>query len=112
MRDLFRFLATAVIWAAVTLITVAMFTSVRVMTGEMIPIVLGTMLFAAGAAGVGTNAIWRYGNAPVQPEAAAQQARKSKRNHRQRIERLVEQMDEDEIVELETLLMTRSDDTF
>lgn len=110
MLDKYRFYATIAVWASLVLIIASIVTGLAV-TGAiltestLIPIIAGIM-FLALMAGFSTARIWRDA-APLpilQVEAAAQ---KAKRSNRERLERLLESMDEDEVIELETLLMAQ-----
>jgi hypothetical protein len=114
MREQTAFWAAAttiVVWVAVTSLAVVFMIFTK-------PEALGAAIFVflMAAMGVGgTVAIWEaVGKTHSQPEKepARTELRKAKRGSdaQGRIERLVESLDEDEIVELETLLLAREDD--
>ena len=103
-------IVTMVMWVALTIIS-ALFMS---MSGSD---ALGSAIFIIILAGIGiggTAVVWENtakmrGGEPS--EVQRSRARKDKRRTSSaRIERLVEALDEDEIIELETLLLARDDD--
>jgi hypothetical protein len=113
MDDRFRFLTTSIIWVAFAVILITLFITMAAanadLTGGNLIITAAFVMFLTAVAGVSTLAIWRAPHAAA-PLPDAQDRRKSKRLDPSRLARLVEQLDEDEIVELETLLLTREED--
>ena len=96
-----RFGATLAIWIAVTVIAVtAMVTGIKL---DGVALFALFFVLIVGAAG-GTAAVWNSGNSN---EGAAESAGKSKR--RSKVERLVEKLDEHELDELRTRLMSGND---
>lgn len=109
MRDSMRLYATMFIWIAFTVMTAVLFTtSSRLINDyDVIPL-LGIL---AGTALFSTVAIWitaGRGQTPVSSSAQRAQA-KRKRVDRERMERLIAAMDEDEIAALESVLMAHDD---
>ncbi len=116
MHERYRFLTTAIIWLAFAGIVVAIVVGLTATTAEIpeaafLAIVL-FMMFLTAITGFSTARIWR-GAMPMLAEhyETEQQARKVKRASQERIKRLVETLDEDEIIELETLLMAQESGT-
>ena len=73
-------------------------------------------MFLTAVAAYATRAIWR-GTGTASAVTQGREARaegvsegKAKRRQAERLQALIEQLDEDEIVEMETLLMSRGDD--
>lgn len=100
MREWVRLFATGLIWGmlAVILTTGGRF------TGEMVP-----LAFILGiAATISTAAIWNSGGGSQRTEDEI--ARKAKRNDR--VSRLVDKLDEDEVYQLEELLAARRDEEY
>lgn len=97
MADIGRLAATVVIWLALVVILIA----AGVTGGDMVAL---SLILGIGAT-VSTGVIWSSG----QPKGDAfALARKGKRTDR--LSRLVDTMDEDEIYDLEDLLAARRDD--
>ena len=102
-----RLWATAIIWGALMVVLITFLLVGRLgnapgVDGAVIFFVMAALTIAGSFA---TDKVWRR-----REEVSEQEAMKAKRSNRERIERLVETMDEDESVELETLLMAREDD--
>jgi membrane protein implicated in regulation of membrane protease activity len=116
MQDQFRFMATVGVWAAVALILMTLFITLAaagaVIEGGAAVLILIFALFLVGMAGFSTSRIWQGAAARGLDHDAERQAHKAKRDLSGRIARLVESLDEDEIVELETLLLAREDEAF
>lgn len=109
MQDRYRFWSTVVVWVAFTLIILAAIVAMSlaaVPEGAIVPILFGMMVLA-GMAAASTYGIWQGAKPSQEQRRAETQAGKAKRTSQERIERLVEALDEDEIVELETLLLAR-----
>jgi hypothetical protein len=94
MSEQLRFQATAIIWAAVA--AVIIFTP-----GDKVAL---AFILGIGAT-VSTGVIWDSLKGLTKPE---QQAGKSKRSNK--ISRLVESMDDDEVADMEAILAARRDD--
>lgn len=117
-----RLWATVVIWVAVTVITLGIVAAIAfspleiAVAGTLIPFVATVVMVLLGAAGFATSRIWSAGQAgqadqsAAGNEAEAEAIRKRKRQRADRITRLVDDLDENELVELETLLMARDED--
>lgn len=110
-----RLWATGFIWGAVTIIVLGIVTAFAV-TGAaldvdaVVPITLTIMLLIL-VAGYSTSRVW--GGAARERtsiQSAGAQTGKAKRVDRRRFERLIERLDDDEIVELESLLLAREED--
>ncbi len=107
-------------WAAVT--TMVTWTAVTVLSVLFMnfgqPTAAGAAIFIIimGGIGVGgTISIWEAVGKLAAQEAKAlrtheKETRKVKRSERDRVARLVERLDEDDLVELETLLLARDDE--
>ena len=112
-RDRYRFLSTLVVWVILLIIVLVTLLAMGlgvIAAGMVNPVFLG-LLTLAGLAVAATFGIWRDAAArSADRQATEQQVEKAKRTSRDRIERLVETL-EDEIVELETLLRARDEDT-
>lgn len=110
MQDKTRAVATLVIWIGFTIMTSTMLTSV---TGPIAnsngAAVFGIVLVLAFTALVSTLAVWVGGRPDHEAEQESRTA-KAKRTNRNRVERLVESLEDDEIYELEALLLSRDQD--
>ncbi len=106
-RTFWTAIVTLVIWVAMTVVSIIFMTLDDVTA-------LGAAAFVIIMAGVavgGTVAIWTgEAESGVRP-AATHEPRKNKRGDPERIARLIEQLDSDEMVELESLLMARRDES-
>ncbi len=100
MREWVRLFATGLIWGMLAIIL----TMGGRFTGEMVPL---AFILGAGAT-ISTVAIWASGN--VSQQTAAEIARKAKRNDR--VSRLVDKLNEDEVYQLEELLAARRDEDY
>ncbi len=112
-----RLWATAFIWSAVTIILLGIIIALAVTGaslefGSIVPITLTAMLLIL-VAGYSTSRVWG-GAVRGQPQldSAGAQTGKAKRIDRRRFERLIERLDDDEIVELETLLLAREEESY
>ncbi len=111
MRDFWR-LNVITIWGMLTLVMIFTITSA---TGPIANAdggqVTAIVTVLAIAATIGTAAIWRGGSGEDHHDEAAHVARgKIKRAGRDRIERLIQSLDDDEIYDLEALLLAREED--
>jgi hypothetical protein len=98
MRDTFRLGATAVIWAALTIILTSSTSNVG-----------GSATFLLIIAGMfSTIAIWAGGNG-AGAKVTSDAAEKAKRSSRERLARLVQQMDDEEVAQLSDLLSQNDD---
>ena len=98
MGDGVRLAATSVIWFTLAVILIA----AAVTDGDMV-----ALAFILGiAAAISTSVIWDSGKSKA--TSAENDASKNKRNNR--LSRLVDKLDEDEIYDLEDLLAARHDD--
>lgn len=100
MKDITKLVATAIIWGMITIIL-----SFSRYSGG------GDLIWLAfimgGAATISTMAIWRYSSQRDEGELQ-QRAGKLKRTHR--ASRLVEGLDEDELLDMEEFLAARRED--
>jgi len=106
-RTFWTAIVTLVIWVAMTVISIVFMTLDDVTA-------LGAAAFViimAGTAVGGTIALWTSRAESAPQPAQAHDARKIKRGDPERIARLIEHLDSDQMVELESLLMARRDDT-
>jgi hypothetical protein len=99
-----------VVWIGFTIITSTMLTSV---TGPLAnangAVVFGIVLVLAFTALISTLAVW-VGGRPDHEAELDTRAAKAKRTNRNRVERLIESLDDDEIYDLEALLLSRDQD--
>ncbi len=110
MRDSTRLIGTLIIWLAFTITVSTTFTTV---TGPMArasetTLVVTAVTFALAAL-VGTLAVWLGGERAAQDTETV--SRKAKRVQSNRLERLIEALDDDEIYDLEALLLSRDRDS-
>lgn len=99
MKDAFRLGATFVIWLALTIILTSATTAVS-----------GSATVLLILAGLGsTVAIWLAGNVGVGAKGVMSSVEKSKRDSRDRVTRLVQDMDDDQIAQLGDLLSQNDD---
>ncbi len=115
MHDRDRLWATVVVWTALTVILMAI-TAALAIVGRDIPLeglamVAVIVLSLVGAAGYSTSRIWGgAGQMMTGDPSVAGRAGKAKRRESGRVADLIEELDADEIVELETLLTARDDE--
>jgi hypothetical protein len=110
MRDNSRFAATLVIWIGFTIITSTIGTSsVGPFAHDSGAAVFGVILVLALTAMISTLAVWLGMGGTAQEESS--HVAKAKRQSRDRIERLVASLDDDDVYELEALLLAREDKT-
>lgn len=106
-----RLWATGIVWSAFTLIVISIVTALAVTgtdlaAGEQVFLLLVFALLVAGVTAA-TRAIW--GGAHVD-ETVKERRGKLKRAMPSRVQRLVDDLDDDEVYELETLLLAREED--
>lgn len=111
MRDNTRLLATLVIWSAFTIIigiigAMLVTGDAELDTGGTVALLIILLALIAAVTG-STQSVWGARFA----DDADQQARraKDKRTGRSRAERLIEALDDDEIYDLESLLLSRDE---
>jgi hypothetical protein len=110
MRDNGRFVATLVIWIGFTIMTATIGTSgTGPFANDSGAAVFGVILVLALTAMISTLAVWLGRGSSVQEESS--RVAKAKRQSRDRIEHLVESLDDDDVYELEALLLAREDKT-
>lgn len=111
MNDRSRLIATTVIWIAFAIMTSTLLTSVTGAVAKAGDAALfGIVLVLTIGAITGTLAIWTTGGSSAnatQTAAAHAELAKRKRANRERIERLIDGMDDDDIYDLEALLLAR-----
>ena len=104
-----RLLATLIIWAACTIIVsiiLALLTTAANVEWWVGVLSFITVLSLIVIVGESTQTIWKYGR----PDSAPISRAKAKRVTRERIERLVQTLDDDEVYELEEMLLTHGQD--
>jgi hypothetical protein len=111
MSNGIRLWATLIIWIIFAILSGTVLTSV---TGPIATASENTLfniiaLFAA-TAGISTAAVWFGGWQVSRAETEARRA-KTKRQMPSRVRRLIDDLEEDEIYELEALLLSREDHT-
>ncbi len=106
MNQVGRAFVTLVIWIGVFSVIGTTFTSV---TGPIANVGSSSLLGLAAilmiGAGVSTAAIWKESSAPAQDTRAS----KFKRAQPSRVQKLISELDDEEVYELETLLLARDD---
>lgn len=114
MREFYRLLATGVIWVALMVMLGLLFVFGTGPTSTLYgDAVFGIVLVTSVAAAASTYAVWESAYPASADQAdAGSAAQKAKRLDRSRLQRLIETMDDDEIIELETLLTAREADQF
>jgi uncharacterized membrane protein len=122
MDSRYQFGATLAVWIAYAAIMIALFLVLLFGGAELTSIVtMGPLfifvMFLTSVTAYATRAIWRgagTASAPQTGNALSDDTRealgKAKRNQAERLQNLIERLDEDEIIELETLLMSRGDE--
>jgi hypothetical protein len=113
MKDTTRLLATLIIWGAFTviigiiggLLTASHATLDGVDTIVLLIIILSLMALV----GSSTQAVWTAKTGSADDDEAVRLA-KAKRTGSRRVERLIEQLDDDEIYDLEALLLSQRED--
>jgi len=93
-----RVIATAIIWTALACIMIFG----EVDTGNFI-----SLAVLVGGAFLGTSAIWEMKHQPEKSETIVQPTEKAKRTGNNRLARLIESMDEEDIATLEAILASR-----
>jgi hypothetical protein len=113
MKDDTRMVTTAVIWTAFTII-MGIIAAVLAITGAeldevgiiaLLVVIIGLMVTVANS----TMAIWGFKSDEKAESEEAHRA-KSKRTGQNRIARLIEELDDEEIYDLEALLLARDED--
>ncbi len=105
MRDVARTITTVIIWAVMMgVITALLTTPTGAISNADGAEAFGIVFVLAGAV-VSTAMIWFAGSRDV----AAVSRGKAKRRGRDRVARLVEDLDDDEVYELEALLLAREE---
>ena len=110
MKNDTRMVTTAIIWVAFTIIMGIIAAALAitqpnmdtVSTGALLAIIIGLMVTVADS----TKAIWGF--KPDQEDESEEARRaKAKRLEKSRVERLIADLDDDEIYDLEALLLAR-----
>ncbi|MFC1959579.1 hypothetical protein ACFLYO_02605 [Chloroflexota bacterium] len=113
MNDWTRFLSTAVVWVIYGLMVVGMMAMTMSPALDEEGMIAGVVFIVTIFAAYATRAIWRFPQqegASVGRSEAGRSAGKNKRG--ERVARLVDDLSEDEIIELETLLLSRDDEDY
>lgn len=105
MRDFFRLLATTIIWGAfVAVVAITMTSSTGPIADASGSTLVGIMAITAFVAAAMTFAIWNEGfDAPARRDSERLSS-KRKRSESERLARLLEQLGDDKIHDLEILL--------
>ena len=110
MRETTRLVTTAVIWTAFTLImgviTLAVATASEPLDAIGGVIVLAIVLVLTAAVTISTRAVWQS----AEPDTQSTAREKLKRADRERIARLLDALDEDDIYDLEALIGARQEE--
>jgi hypothetical protein len=101
-----RAIATGLIWIAFAGISVSILTSPTSVVAGSPAAAFGVVLVFAIAAVISTAAMWTAG----QDQPSEARLAKAKRVQRSRVDRLIEELDDDEIYELEARLLSREQD--
>lgn len=110
MRDSTRTIATLIIWVAMaSLIGGLLTTSTGAISRANGATLFGIVLVLSIMGMVSTATIWLAGRGSAAESAETSRA-KAKRQGRSRIERLIQDLDDDEIYDLEAMLLARDDD--
>lgn len=107
-----RLWATIVIWLPYTVIMTAFLLAATITGSLHEDTMFGIVLVISLAAAMAVRMVWRgLGQAEESAQGAttAQQHGKSKRYDQDRLARLIEELDQDEVIELETLLLARDE---
>src|SRR4051812_30249193 len=102
MNNIARVFATGIIWGALTILGIAMMVSHVDISGGMLAFMLTALIVGAT---IGTAAIWNSGS---KNEDALEQSGKNKRHSR--VERLMSDLNEQDIDELRYRLMSQGDE--
>jgi len=111
----FRYRATVAIWVSFTIILVSLFAALS-MSGGMLDSVLTVgavfmfVTFLTAVAGYATRSVWRDSRPAALPTETHTVRQKAKRRYADRVQGLIQDLDEDEIIELESLLLARQQD--
>lgn len=103
MNHVSRVFATGFIWAALTILGVAMMVSHINLSDGILAFMMTVLIIGAT---IGTGAIWRGG----QDTREEVQARSEKAKRRSRVERLMNDLDDRDIEELRSRLMLQEDE--
>lgn len=113
MNDWTRFLSTAVVWVMYGLIVAGVMAMAMSPSFDEEWIIAVVALMVTVVAGYATRMIWRFSPAVDEAPVRTTQGRAvSKGKRGNRLARLVDDLSEDEIVELETLLLSREDEDY
>jgi hypothetical protein len=109
MRENIRLYATLAIWFAFMAVTIVIFTASSAVDQPNTAVFIALIL--ALAASVSTAAVWLSGIAEYRQSGSMSRVEQAKRKrvNRERLERLVNGLNDDEIDELETLLIARDE---
>jgi len=115
MRDFLRSAGTGCLWVAFTLASLALFWMAAAGSSSATPLFILVALAISGVLGLAgvaaTLRIWQGSRAEsLRPPQMSQSTGKLKRDAVARLAHLVERLDEDEVIELESLLQARGED--
>ena len=114
MRDFLRAAGTGCLWVAFTLASLTLFWMAAAGSSSATPLFILVAMAISGVMGLAgvaaTLRIWQGGRAESRLPEMSQPTGKMKRDVAARLARLVERLDEDEVIELESLLQSRGED--
>ncbi len=114
MRDILRAAGTGCLWVAFTLASLALFWMAAAGSSSATPLFILVAMAISGVMGLAgvaaTLRIWQGSRVEPRLPEMSQPTGKMKRDVAARLARLVERLDEDEVIELESLLQSRGED--
>jgi hypothetical protein len=114
MRDMMRLIATLTIWVVfATVVGVALSSATGPLNNADGGQITGIVAIIAAAATISTIAVWTTGrqDSPSRSREIPVARGKTKRVERDRVERLVDSLDDEEIYDLEALLLSRHEES-
>jgi hypothetical protein len=115
MRDMMRLIATLTIWIVfATVVGVALSSATGPLNNANGGEITGIVAIMAAAATISTIAVWTAARQDSTSQSRAipvARGKKIKRAERDRVERLIESLDDDDIYDLEALLLSRHEDS-
>jgi hypothetical protein len=115
MRDMMRLIATLTIWIVfATVVGVALSSATGPLNNANGGELTGIIAIMAAAATISTIAVWTTGrqdSASRSREIPVARGKKIKRVERDRVSRLIDSLDDDEIYDLEALLLSRHEES-
>lgn len=111
----YRYRATVAIWVSFMIILISLFAMLMFSRSILDSWIVGGAVmffvtFLTAVAGYATRAVWRDSRPAALPPESQATVQKAKRSYSERVQSLIHNLDEDEIIELETLLLSRQQD--